>query len=65
MAATIIESWQASDGWDVRVRLGDGRLHVFHRAAGEPEEHQVWVDWAENELRLAEIAAADAREAEE
>jgi hypothetical protein len=62
--ATIIEGHVASDGYDVTVTLGDGRRWVFHSAAGEPVDVQAWVDDCENELRLAEIAAADAREAE-
>ena len=63
--ATILSAREASDGYDVTVRLGDGREHVFHSHAGEPADVQAWVDDCENELRLSEIAAADAREAEE
>src|SRR3990167_4745604 len=35
--ARIIDSWQASDGWDVQCVLTDGRTQVFHTHAAESE----------------------------
>jgi hypothetical protein len=61
--ATILDQWPVPDGYDVRVRMSDGRVVIWHSASGEPVGLQAWVDQQENAIRLQEIAAARREEA--
>ena len=55
--AEIVAGWRASDGWDARCVLSDGRTEVFHihGATEEPEDLQAFADKCE-----AAILAGDA-----
>ncbi|HUV66047.1 MAG TPA: hypothetical protein VMW24_19280 [Sedimentisphaerales bacterium] len=52
--ATILLGYPAPDGFDIRVRLADGRQHTFHSQAGEPKDAQVFVDDCERKLFAVE-----------
>ena len=50
----VLAERQASDGWDVTVRLDDGRTHTFHSASGKPADLASWVKACEAQLLAAE-----------
>ena len=56
--ATILLGYGAPDGYDIRVRLADGRQHMFHSQAGKPADVQVFADVCETELLAAEARVA-------
>jgi len=58
--ATIISSRLDVDhkSYDYRVKLNDGREHVFHSQGGRPDDESAWVNTVEAELLAAEAAAA-------
>ena len=56
--ATILLGYPAPDGFDIRVRLNDGRQHTFHSQAGEPKDVQKFVDQCEVAMLAAEAEEA-------
>jgi hypothetical protein len=59
MATTIFEQGPVCDGYDVRCRLGDGRLRTFHFAT-QPADAQEACNALEAGIVAAEAAEADA-----
>ena len=50
----ILKSYLVADGFDIRVRLDDGRQHTFHSQAGKPADVQKFVDQCEAAMLAAE-----------
>jgi len=52
--ATILDTFRATDGWDITVELFNGEKRVFHFVQ-EPPDIQAAVDEIEDKLRPPEI----------